>query len=163
LDTVERALGPRGEVKTSGYSIEPVYEYPKNAHAKITGYRANNAVLVTINDLAILGRVIDTAADAGANNINGISFTLRNDAEVRAQALAEAAAKARSNAEAIAKALSLPVLGILEAHTLVADSIRPVVLRQAFSGAQNVPVPTPIEPGNLEIHATVVVTLAVRE
>lgn len=164
LDTVKRALGANGEVKTSGYSVVPDYQYSKNgAPTKIIGYRANNSVLVTINNLTVIGTVIDAATQAGANNINGISFTLRDDAEVRSRALAEAAAKARSNAEAIAKALKLSVSGILEAHTLQTGGIRPLVFTETAATAQNVQIATPIQPGNLEIHATVVVTLAVRE
>ncbi len=165
LDTVKQALGSNGEAKTSGYSIGPDYQYSKNGESpKIIGYRANNFVVVTVNNLAVVGKVIDTATQAGANNINGISFTLRNDAEIRAQALAEAATKARSNAEAIAKALNLAVTGILEARSMQASSIRPVVFNDQIAvKAQSGQVPTPIQPGNLEIHATVEVTLAVHQ
>lgn len=166
LDTVKRALGSNGEIKTTGYSIAPEYQYSKNGGpSKIADYRANNFVIVTINDLAMIGKVIDAATEGGANVINGISFTLRNDAEVRAQALAEASAQARSNAEAIAKALNLPVTGILEAHTLQAAAIQPVMFNTevAASSAQSLQLATPIQPGNLEVRATVIVTLAIRE
>lgn len=164
LKTVRQALGSDGEVKTSGYSISPDLQFPKNGGTpKVTGYRANNFVMVTINNLSGIGKVIDAATEAGANNINGISFSLRNDAQIRAQALAEAAAKARLNAEAIAKALNLPVTGVLQAESIEASNIRPVTFNRAMGSVAQAVEVTPIEPSNIEIHASVVVTLAVRD
>ena len=52
-----------------------------------------------------MSKILDAAAAAGANNINGISFSLRDDQPARSEALAHAAVKARESAEAIAKAL----------------------------------------------------------
>jgi uncharacterized protein len=158
LDAVKQALGRGGELKTTGYSISPQYQYANNRPAKVTGYQANNTVLVTVNDLSLVGKVIDAATNAGANNVNGISFSLRDDEAVRSRVLAEAATKARANAEAMAKALNLKVSGVLEAETAVTPIIRP--LTGAVAMARE--APTPVEPGNLEIHATVTVTLEVQ-
>ena len=122
----------------------------------------SNSVLVTVDDLSLVGKIIDTATHAGANNINGIAFTLRNDEAIRARALAEAAAKARASAEAIAKALNLRVMGVANAEAIETPGVRPV-FAQARAGAQlNAPAPTPIETGTLDIHAGVTVTLQVQ-
>ncbi|MBV9082413.1 MAG: SIMPL domain-containing protein, partial [Acidobacteriaceae bacterium] len=105
LDTIKRLVGNAGEVKTTGYSVAPNVQYSPNGGApKILGYRANNTVAATVDDVSRVGRLLDAATQAGANEIGGISFTLRNDETVRAQALAEAARKARASAEAIANA-----------------------------------------------------------
>lgn len=163
LDAVRRILGGNGEVKTSEYSISPDYQYSKDGSAsKVIGYHASNSVLVTVDDLALVGKVIDTATHAGANNINSIAFTLRNDEPVRAQALAEAAAKARASAEAIAKALNLQVIGILNAEATEAPSVRPMFAQARAAAQINAPAPTPVEPGTLDVHAGVIVTLQVQ-
>jgi uncharacterized protein YggE len=159
LDVVRRTLGASGQVKTAEYSISPDYQYSKDGSAsKVIGYHASNAVLVTVDDLALVGKIIDTATGAGANNINGIAFTLRNDEAVRARALAEAAAKARASAEVIAKALNLQVVGIANAEATEAPVMRPLFAQAKM----NTGAPTPIETGTLDIHATVVVTLQVQ-
>jgi uncharacterized protein YggE len=124
----------------------------------VIGYHASNAVLVTVDDLSLVGKIIDTATGAGANNINGIAFTLRNDEAARAQALAEAAAKARASAEAIAKALHLQVVGVANAEATEAPVMRPLFAQAKMNAA----APTPIETGTLDIHASVVVTLQVQ-
>ena len=160
LDAMKRALGAGGEVKTSGYSITPEYSYPKNEAPRITAYRAANAVLVTIDDLGLVGKIIDRAASSGANSMAGISFTLQNDEAIRGQALAEAAVKARANAEAIARALNLQIVGVLEAQSTEAPGIRPLFTPVAEKAMAR--VETPIETGTLDIHASVSVTLEVR-
>jgi uncharacterized protein YggE len=163
VDAVKRALRGSGEIKTSDYSISPDYQYPKNGSAsKVVGYHASNAVLATVDDLSLVGKIIDTATHAGANNINGIAFMLRNDETVRAQALADAAGKARSSAEAIAKALNLRVLGVLSAEALEAPIARPLLMQARVTAQIDAAAPTPIEPGTLDIHASVVVTLQVQ-
>jgi uncharacterized protein YggE len=163
LNAMKGALGGNGEVKTAEYSISPDYQYARDGGSpKVIGYHASNSVLVTVDNLSLVGRIVDTATHAGANNINGIAFMLRNDEAVRARALAEAAAKARASAEAIVKALNLQVVGIVSAEAIEAPGVRPV-FAQARAGAQlNAGAPTPIETGTLDIHASVVVTLQVQ-
>jgi hypothetical protein len=163
IDAIKRVLGEGGELKTSGYAISPQYQYTTGRAPKITGYQASNTVLIIVNELHLLGKVIDAASDSGANNINGVSFSLKDDSQVRNQALGEAAAKARAAAEAIAKALNTHVIGVLEAETGEVPTFRPIAPSfRAMAGPGQAGAPTPIESGDLEIHATVTVTLEVQ-
>lgn len=160
LTAVKRILGSAGQVQTTGYFISPNFQYPKGGGTpKITGYRASNTVEVTVTDLSLVGKLADAATASGANNIGGISYILHDDGPIRAQALAQAAVKARANAEAIARALGLQVIGVLDAETAEAPVIRPMM--RNFAAAQSVQV-TPVEPGNIDIDATVTVSLEVR-
>lgn len=163
LDAVKRALGSNGEIKTSGYSISPQYQYTNGRPPKITGYQASNSVLATVDDLSLTGKVIDAASDAGANNVTGISFSLRDDNAIRAQALAEAALKARSAADAIAKALNVRITRVLEADTTEAPIVRPMNKAFAMMSEGAAPrAPTPIEPGDLDVRASVTVSFEVQ-
>lgn len=164
LDAIRKALGNAGEVKTANYSIAPQYQYGNNQPPRITGYEATNRVIVTVDDLSILGKIIDASTNSGANNVSGISFSLKDDTAVRQKVLAAAAAKARANAEAIAKALNVQVVGVLEAEP-GETRFRPV---EEYSTLEAAPralaaaAPTPINAGNLDVHATVTVTLEIR-
>jgi uncharacterized protein YggE len=163
LQALKPALSANGRVKTSGYSLSPDYQYPGDGKPpKLIGYHASNTVLVTLDDLSQLGKIIDTVTRAGANTINGIAFTLRNDETVRAEALGEAAAKARASAEAIAKALNLRVLGVTNAEATELPSVRPIFAEPTATAQVNARAPTPVETGTLDIHASVVVTLQVQ-
>ena len=165
IDAVKRIIGAKGEVKTAQYSVAPTYKYANNASPTITGYEATNTVVVTINDLSLVGKVLDAASAAGSNRINGVQFMLRDDSEVRARALAEAAKKARANGEAIAKALSLHVIGVTKAESSE-EGPRPipVPLMRMSAMAATAAVATPVESESaVSVHASVTVTLAVQQ
>lgn len=152
LDALKIAAGSGAEIKTSGYSLVPQRVYKENQPPTITGYEARNTVTVTLSDLNRVGAVIDASGKAGANNIDGISFTLRNDRDVRGRALTEAAREALGKAKILAQSLGgrlIRVTSISEGGT----TPRPVLYAQRESLAQS--ADTPIEIGNLEINSSV--------
>src|SRR5947209_1610207 len=61
LKSIGRALGSGGGVKTSGYSLAPHYDYASGQAARLAGYDASNTVLATVDDLPVLGKIIDAA------------------------------------------------------------------------------------------------------
>jgi uncharacterized protein YggE len=160
IGQMKKLVGADGEVRTINYSVNPDYNYPSGPaprSPKITGYTATNTVQVITHDLANIGKLIDAATGAGANHINGIQFSLRNEQAARAQALKEAAQAARANAEAMASALGVRVIRLRSAETSFSGPIRPVMAE--MMGASR--AATPVEPGAVEIRATVTVTLEV--
>src|SRR5438105_31240 len=133
LAAVRKAAGPAADLKTISYSLNPTYQYhPKGEEPTLSGYNAVNVVQVTLDELAKIGAVIDSATQAGANQVQGIQFTLRDTEGVRAEALREAATKARAEAEVLASALGLKVVRIL---TVEESSPRVVPVRAFMAGA----------------------------
>ncbi|HKS10461.1 MAG TPA: SIMPL domain-containing protein [Pyrinomonadaceae bacterium] len=157
-DAVVRALktaaGTGAEVKTSGYSLQPMRVYRENQPPTITGYEARNTVTLTTSELAKLGNIIDAVGQAGANDITGISFTLRQDRPARDRALQEATQEAMSKAKVIAQALGGRVVMIAE---VVEEGFvrppQPVYQAEAFMAKRD--VSTPIEIGALDITSRV--------
>lgn len=159
-DAVVRALksaaGAGAEVKTSGYSLQPIRVYKEGQPPTITGYEARNSVTVVLADLTKVGPVIDATAQAGANDVSGISFTLRKDRPARDQALAEATREAVSKAQVIAQALGGHVVRIVEVQEEGANRPRPVYeVDQMQSMRAGVAAQTPIEVGTLDITSRV--------
>lgn len=164
IAAIRKILDRGGEIKTIGYSVRPVYRYPKEGGVpSITGYTASNMIQVSINDLAAVGRVIDAATASGTNTIQRLEFVLRDDQAVQLQALAEASAKAKAKAQAIASALGLRVVRILHAEELggYTSPPRPMNERVFAMAAEAAAPPTPVEPGTVEIRATVSLTVEV--
>lgn len=157
-DAVVRALktaaGAGAEIKTSGYSLQPIRAYKEGQPPVITGYEARNSVTVTMSDLTRVGAVLDATTQAGANDIAGISFTLRKDRPARDQALAEATREAMTKAQVIATALGGRVVRIVEVQEEGVQPPRPIYADQfqmkAMSGAT-----TPIAVGTLDITSRV--------
>jgi len=157
-DTVVRALknaaGPGAEVKTSGYSLQPQRVYREGQPPTISGYEARNSVTVIMSDLTRVGAVIDATAQAGANDVAGISFTLRKDRPARDQALAEATREAVSKAQVIARALGGRVVRIVEVQEEGVARPTPIYQGTMQSMRTNA-APTPVEVGTLDITSRV--------
>jgi uncharacterized protein len=158
LSRLRQMLGTGADIKTISYTIQPNYRYPKEGgQPEITGYTATNIVRVTLDDLTQVGKVIDASTQAGANRIQNLQFMLKNESAVQAQALREAAAMARNKADALASALALRIVRVL---TVVETSPVVVPVRDlTFARAEG--AATPIEPGTIEVGATVTLTVEI--
>lgn len=159
---VKAAAGAGAEVKTSGYNLQPQYVYKEGSPPTITSYVARNAVNVTTGDLNRVGAIIDAATRAGANNIDGLSFTLRRDESARSQALSAATREATAKARAIAEALGGRVVRVIEVQEDGAY-VRPLTTTDtnSFIKARAEQTSTPIEPGSLDIRAQVTLVVEV--
>jgi hypothetical protein len=153
---VKAAAGPGAEVKTSGYNLQPMQVYRENQPPTITGYQASNSVTVIMSDLAKVGAVIDAASEAGANNINGIYFTLRKDRPAKDQALTEATREAIGKAQVVAQALGGRLARIVEVQEGLVGP-RPLYDAELRNQAvmARAPAATPIEVGTLDITSQV--------
>lgn len=154
---VRAAAGAGAEVKTGGYSLQPQYVYKENASPQITGYQARNSVTVTMPDLTKVGPVIDAAARAGANTVDFLNFTLRNDRQARASALAEATRDATARARAVAEALGGRVVRVVEVQEgpIYRPPVPVTVMRGKADMSMAEAVQTPVEPGALDIRGQV--------
>jgi uncharacterized protein len=154
-----RALGlTEQQVTTSGYSLSPTYEYPKNSQPKLTGFTARNTVRAEVRHLEDLGKLIDAAVSAGATDISSIQFLASSTVDARQTALADAVKNARDEAAAIARAAG-GTLGRLIAVN--SGGITQPGYREAYQGVMltssmsPAPPPTPIVPGELSVVAQV--------
>lgn len=155
FDALRKLLGADADLKTLNYSLSPGYNYPPNGGTPIlTGYTATNSIQATTSNLALIGRIIDTAVQAGATNIGGIVLGLKDEDPARAQALKLAGQNARAKAEAIATGLNGKLGQVLSAEE--ASAVRPIPLAVGAMAAE-ARVTTPVEPGTLEIHGSVTV------
>ena len=149
---LKAAAGTNAEVKTSGYSLQPQRVY-REGQQPIVGYEVRNSVTVTVSELAKLGNLIDAAAQAGANDVAGIAFTLREDRLARDRALKEATREAMSKAQVIAQALGGRVVSVAEVQE---DGFQrppqPLFQTGAMVGTA---ASTPIAIGSLDIIARV--------
>jgi uncharacterized protein YggE len=155
---LKSAAGAGAEVETSGYSLQPQYNYRENQTPVIRGYEARNTVTITLGDLSKVGAVIDAATAAGANNIDNLSFTLRRDEPARDQALAAATREALRKAQVMAVALGGRVGRIVEVQEASAGRPVPIYDVQAQARgavASKAMEQTPIEIGTLDIRAQV--------
>ena len=66
------------DLQTSGLNLNAQYAYEQNVPPRLTGYQASNQVTVQVNDLGKLGPTLDAVVAVGANQINGVTFGLKD-------------------------------------------------------------------------------------
>ena len=141
------------DVQTQSVSVWPITTEDGRT---ITGYSASNSVRATVDAIGRVGRVVDAAANAGANSISGPTFTREETRHAEERALELALADARRKADALASAVGARlgrVVRIVEASA----QVEPLYERAALAASDS---STPIEGGTLETEATVTVTFA---
>lgn len=151
---------PEEAITTVGLSLEPVYSRPgprgEQHEPRIVGFRARNSIRVRVEDLTQVGPVIDSGIEAGANQLQGLNFELRDDRRARQEALRRAVQEARMKAETIAQAMDVSLDHVVE----VAEAevgFRPPEPEFARVMDMAAAAPTPVQPGQLRIEARVVV------
>lgn len=142
IDALKGAGVAASDIQTSGLSLSPQIDYSERSAPRVTGYEARNMVTVRVTDLAALSGVLDAIVDAGANEINSISFSRQEGGDVEDEARRAAVADARHKAEVLAEAAGLtlgPVLTLTEGTA--AGGPQPMMMRsEAMMASDSVPV-----------------------
>jgi uncharacterized protein YggE len=115
---LEKMGVPQKNIQTVNFSVSPQYTNGgNNEPPRLTGYQINNEVSVRLEDVDRLGMALDALVSSGANQMNGVNFSIRDSAPVLEKARADAITDARVRAETYAKAAGVtlgPVLSISE-------------------------------------------------
>ncbi len=146
------------DMQSTNISVSPQFR-PRRGNEpvqpEIIGYTVRNNVHITVRDLSGFGVVLDGVVEAGANQVQGISFDVaaRDDLEMKATANAvrDAVAKARN----IADAAGIELGDILSINTGgVGPAPRQFLARAAAEGV-------PVVAGELTVRAQVSVVFAI--
>ncbi len=151
----------KSDVETSNYNIYRVQEWERDRSVD-KGFRVSNSFKVTTKQLGDVGAILDAAAQAGANNIDGINFLLseQRTKEVRQEALKLAAEEASGKAKALADGLGVPLgklLSVSESSYGVVPMPR-MYDAMAMKAEMDEYAPTPVEPGSVHVSAQVSVS-----
>ena len=152
---------PADAIRTASYDLQPEFDY-NNGRQTLRGYVARNAVEVRLDQIDRAGEILELAVGAGATTVSGIRFDLKDQAgaEREALTLAVADARARANAAAAGAGLSVDRVVRIEEHRVSTPGPRPMMMAMQREMAQA--AAPPITPGELEIRASVTLTVAIK-
>ena len=154
---LDRAGVARRNVQTSNFSVSPVYaNRVQGEPQRLTGYQVNNEVHVILDDIARVGATLDALVGAGANQMNGLNFAIKDPAPLLARARADAVADAKLRAQQYAAAAGLTLGPIQSVSEGGAEPPRPVFRATAMTA------PTPIAIGEESIGASVTIVWEIR-
>jgi uncharacterized protein YggE len=161
MNTLKRLLAGDA-IKTSSFSIQPEMEYSDNK-PRVRDYVARNQIEARVDDLDKLPGVLDAAVSSGATSIAGMRFDLKKRDDAEREALRLAVEDGMVRAAAIARGAKRDLGNIvrIEEQRSVDGPIRPM-MRMAAGNAAAVETPTPVTPGDVEIHAAVTLTVAIK-
>lgn len=153
---------PAEAVRTTGFSLQPDIEYT-NGRARVKGYIARNQIEARVDDLKKLGAVLDAAGTSGATSIAGLRFDIRDRQSVEREALKMATEEAMARAKAIASGAGANLGNVVRVDDQYQSTSPVMYTARAFGGAGTAALPeTPVSPGELEIRASVTLTVQIR-
>jgi uncharacterized protein YggE len=149
-----RAAGvPDKDVQTSNISLQAQYTYVQNQPPKLTGYQASNDVVITVEDLAKLGPVIDAVTAGGANQVSGISFALKDPTAAEDQARQAAVKALQAKADLYAQATGYHIVRLVNLTEGAPEQTSPI--RPMMMASVRAQAPTPVSAGQLTVDITV--------
>ncbi len=157
-----KALGVEAkDIQTTNFSmwIENIYDINGRSTGE-TRYHVINQVSVKVRDIAKTGAVLTAALNAGANSVNGISFTVADQSAFIETARAAAVANAKAKAEQLAKGLGVSVGKV---RTITEYSYTPVYTEAKADRALGMGGGVPVESGQFEISVDVQVIFDIQQ
>jgi uncharacterized protein YggE len=155
LSAITKVGVAQKDIQTARLILSPVYA-PRTTDQKIVSYNATNTVSIRLDNLGLVGSVIDAGLKAGANQLEGVQFSLRNELPAREQALKEAVQEARGKAQAMADALRVNLADVIEASE-GGVSVVPRIEAKFSTAAGTAPDSTPVSPGEISVRANVTI------
>lgn len=156
----------RDQVRTGQLNLFPIYAQQKpgeNDEPRVVAYRATNIVTVRLDKLDLTGPVIDAGLKAGANQLEGVSFGLRNDQAAREEALRLAVLEGRKKAQTIAQALEVRLGTVQEVQEGGVGIYPPPMQREFAMAARGGADTTPVLPGQVTVSASVTIRYRIVE
>ena len=145
------------DMQTTNYNVSPQTRPPREgAPPAITGYRVSNQLRVTVRKIDDVGKILDAAVSAGANNVYGVSFGVDDMKPFREQARAAAMKDAQDKAGQLAKNANVQLGKVIS----ISEGVRlsPQPLFRGAEGFAAASIEVPVQTGEMEI----IVTLDVR-
>ena len=142
------------DIQTSGINLSAQYDYQPNVAPRLVGYQASNQVTVTVGELARLGPTLDAVTAAGANEIQGVGFGIKDPQGPEDEARLKAVKALQAKAELYARASGYRIGRLVNLSEGGGAAPLPMAKVMSFARAAAA-APTPVEPGQLTVRIEV--------
>jgi len=141
-------------IETVEYDISPRWNWYTES---VVGYTCTHRLKI-VSSVSDAGRAIDAAVGAGANRVYDIEFTSSDDdiKEAKRRAFYGAVGDAREQVNMVADAFGATVLDVVDISMNPVYNYQPWIWYNSL--AEDTRVPTPIQPGQVEVTSSVTVT-----
>jgi len=110
------------DIKTTNYNVYPRYEYRETSGSGIVrpggervlvGFEVSQSLTVKVRDTEKAGEILSGVGARGVSDISGLSFTIDDEDELKAEAREMAINDAKEKAEALARDLGVDLIRIV--------------------------------------------------
>ncbi len=98
-------------INTELINIFVMYDYMDDQE-QLSAYNASSTLAVKVTDMESVGALIDASFAAGANTLNGITFSASDTEEAKTEAMKKAVDDAKKKAGILVEAAGLKITGI---------------------------------------------------
>ena len=144
LEFAENLNIKKKNLRTTNINIFPEYTYtPKTGKRIFDGYKINRDITVNLENLTLLGQLIEGAINLGVNNINPPMFSSKNASGVNIKLHTLAMEDAKNKAIALATSVNATIGRAIDANAVpISFQPRPTEMRmlsadQAIMNEQN--------------------------
>jgi len=139
------------DIQTSGLNLSAQYTYRENLPPLLRGYQASNMVTVKVYDLDRLGQAVDAVVASGANQINGVSFALRDPSAAEDAARRDAVRRLKAKADLYASATGMRLKGLRSLSEGSGYQPPQPMYRAVAGNVAEMDASTPVAPGELTV------------
>lgn len=119
LKLTDRLDIPRRSVDTTGANVRADYRWnPEEQEQELRGYIAERTMIVKVEDLEMLGRLVEGAVELGVNQVSAPQLESSGKDDAQREALRLAALDARANARVLAEALGVTLGDTLQINAV---------------------------------------------
>lgn len=123
IDYVKKSGVEEKDVKTVSYNVNPKYEWEqadacRNGYCppgkqKLVGFEVYQSLAIKVKDTKKAGELLSGVGSKGASDVSGLSFTVEDEDELKADAREMAIEEAQEKADALAKQLGVSVVRVV--------------------------------------------------
>lgn len=163
IDALVAAGLANDEMETKNVNFYPLRRWDKDKGDVLTGYRAENTLVIKTKKTTLSGALVDAAVQNEAEMAGSLSFSLSDEGKqnLLGQAIEKAVADARTQAEATAKAAGVQLAKIRRIDVLKNSQPGPILFDTRLKMAEAA-VDTPILPADAEFSVTVNVSYEIK-
>lgn len=160
------------DIKTTGYSLYPRYEYQRSyvypyeqtGKRNLVAYVVSESVTVKIRDLAEAGKIVGGLGELGATEISSLTFGFENDDKMKEDARELAIQDAKTKARKLANDLGVSLGRIVNYYE---GGVYPMYESYAMgkgggTDASSSVTPVPLNPGESKVISNISITYEIR-
>jgi uncharacterized protein YggE len=140
----------------SNYNVYPEYNYTQDKGQELKGYRVSNSLTIKIRDLSKISNILGLAGKYGATEVNGLSFTIDDTENLKAQAREKALADAKAKALKMGQSLGVRLGSVISYSEYEGGSEYPYAVKymDAASGMGGA-APAAVSGGSMDVSMNV--------